>query len=155
MQPDAECWTFAHARGDRVLVIERGHAEARAGENAVAVCADDAKRRTPRDTEVVSVHDQAAHGDEIESRHTAYFLQLAREAEPHLQGPNQAEWLKRLEPAVFQKDLVTLFDLLKEGKIKPLIARRFPLAEAKEAHELLGKGGVTGKIVLVANQPRA
>ena len=46
-----------------------------------------------------------------------------------------------------------LFDLLEQQKIKPLIARRFPLAEARHAHELLGKGGVTGKIVLVVNGP--
>src|SRR5438128_11010029 len=32
---------------------------------------------------------------------------------------------------------------------KPLIAQRFPLVEARHAHELLGTGGVTGKIVLV------
>ena len=47
--------------------------------------------------------------------------------------------------------LGTLFDLLQQQKIKPLIAQRFPLAEARQAHELLGKGGVTGKIVLVCN----
>jgi hypothetical protein len=29
--------------------------------------------------------------------------------------------------------------------------RRFPLAEARRAHELLGEGGVTGKIVLVCD----
>jgi len=40
-------------------------------------------------------------------------------------------------------------DLLQQKKIKPLIAQRFPLAEVRRAHELLGKEGVTGKIVLV------
>jgi zinc-binding alcohol dehydrogenase family protein len=45
--------------------------------------------------------------------------------------------------------LTALFDLLQQQNIKPLVARRFPLAEARHAHELLGKGGVTGKIVLV------
>jgi NADPH2:quinone reductase len=45
--------------------------------------------------------------------------------------------------------LIALFDLLKQHKIKPLIARRFPIAEARDAHELIGKGGVTGKIVLM------
>jgi NADPH2:quinone reductase len=42
--------------------------------------------------------------------------------------------------------LIVLFDLLQPRKIKPLIARRFPLAEARRAHGLLGRGGVTGKI---------
>jgi NADPH2:quinone reductase len=40
-------------------------------------------------------------------------------------------------------------ELLQQQKIKPLIAQRFPLAEARHAQELLAKGGVTGKIVLV------
>jgi len=56
-----------------------------------------------------------------------------------------------MKPAVFRQDLVTLLDLLRQGKIKPIIARRFPLAEAREAQELLGRGGVVGKIVLVPN----
>lgn len=63
--------------------------------------------------------------------------------------PYSIQWLKRLRPTVFRQDLLALFDLLQQKKIKPLIARRFPLAEARLAHELLGKGGVTGKIVLV------
>lgn len=63
--------------------------------------------------------------------------------------PYSIQWLKRLRPALFRQDLTALFDLLQEQKIKPLIAQRLPLAEARHAHELLGKGGVTGKIVLV------
>ena len=59
--------------------------------------------------------------------------------------------LMRLRPAVFREDLVALFELLREHKITPLIAQRLPLAEARHAHELLGEGGVTGKIVLVAS----
>jgi NADPH2:quinone reductase len=66
--------------------------------------------------------------------------------------PYSIQTLKRLKPALFRQDLIALFDLLQQQKIKPLIAQRFPLAEAKHAHELLGKGGVTGKIVLVPNR---
>ena len=65
--------------------------------------------------------------------------------------PYSIQWLKRLRPALFRQDLIALFDLLRQQKITPLIARRFPLAEARHAHELLGTGGVTGKIVLVRN----
>ena len=61
------------------------------------------------------------------------------------------QWLKRLRPAWFRQDVSALFDLLAQQKIKPLIAQRLPLAEARQAHELLGQGGVTGKIVLVPN----
>ena len=63
--------------------------------------------------------------------------------------PYSIQTLKRLKPDLFRQDLIALFDLLKQQKIKPLIAYRFPLVEARHAHELLGKEGVTGKIVLV------
>ena len=64
--------------------------------------------------------------------------------------PYSIQTLKRLKPAQFREDLVVLLDLLRMKQIKPLVAQRFPLAEARQAHELLGKGGVTGKFVLVA-----
>jgi NADPH:quinone reductase-like Zn-dependent oxidoreductase len=65
--------------------------------------------------------------------------------------PYSIQTLKRLKPALFRQDLIALFELLQKQKIKPLIAQRFPLVEARHAHELLGEGGVTGKIVLVPN----
>jgi NADPH2:quinone reductase len=65
--------------------------------------------------------------------------------------PYSIQTLKRLKPEWFRQDLGTLFDLLRQRKIMPLIAHRLPLAEARYAHELLEKGGVTGKIVLVCN----
>jgi NADPH:quinone reductase len=65
--------------------------------------------------------------------------------------PYSIQWLKRLKPACFRQDLITLFDLLQQQKIRPLIAQRFPLNEARHAQELLGKGGIIGKIVLVRN----
>ena len=65
--------------------------------------------------------------------------------------PYSIQTLKRLTSAWYGQDLVALLDLLQQQKIKPLIAQRFPLAEARQAHELLEKGGVTGKIVLMVN----
>ncbi len=67
--------------------------------------------------------------------------------------PYSIQWLKRLRPAWFREDLGILLDLLKERRIEPLIAQRFPIAEARRAHELLGEGGVIGKVVLVGNGP--
>ena len=70
--------------------------------------------------------------------------------------PYSIQTLKRLKPALFRQDLVTLLELLQQQKIKPVVAQRFPLREARSAQELLGKGGVTGKIVLVCDgQPAA
>ncbi len=65
--------------------------------------------------------------------------------------PYSIQTLKRLKPKLFQNDLITLFDLLNQKKIKPIVAQRFSLSEAKKAHELLEKGGVVGKIVLLCN----
>ena len=65
--------------------------------------------------------------------------------------PYSIQTLKRLKPALFRQDLIALFDLLQQRKIKPLVAHRFPLVEARHAHELLGTGGVVGKIVLTLN----
>lgn len=53
---------------------------------------------------------------------------------------------------MFRQDLIALFDLLEHQKIKPLVAQRLPLADARHAHELLGMGGVMGKIVLVPSE---
>jgi NADPH:quinone reductase-like Zn-dependent oxidoreductase len=65
--------------------------------------------------------------------------------------PYSIQWLMRFKPAWFHHDLLTLLDLLKQGKIKPLIAQRLPLNGARRAHEMLGEGGVLGKIVLLPN----
>jgi NADPH:quinone reductase len=65
--------------------------------------------------------------------------------------PYSIQTLKRLKPAWFRQDLIALLDLLQQKKIKPLVAQQFPLAEARRAQELLGQGGVLGKIVLVRN----
>jgi NADPH2:quinone reductase len=66
--------------------------------------------------------------------------------------PYSIQTLKRMKPKMFREDLITLFDLLKQQKLKPIIAQKFPLTEARQAHEMLEKGGVVGKIVLVTQQ---
>jgi NADPH2:quinone reductase len=43
--------------------------------------------------------------------------------------PYSIRWLMRLTPAWFRHDLLTLFDLLQQQKIKPLIAQQLPLSE--------------------------
>ncbi|HSU55371.1 MAG TPA: medium chain dehydrogenase/reductase family protein [Candidatus Dormibacteraeota bacterium] len=65
--------------------------------------------------------------------------------------PYSIQTLKRLRPGFFRQDFITLLGHLQQKKIKPIIARRFPLAEARQAQELLGKGGVIGKVVLTPN----
>jgi NADPH:quinone reductase-like Zn-dependent oxidoreductase len=58
--------------------------------------------------------------------------------------------LYRKDRAPFREDLPKLVALLEAGKVSPKIARRLPLLAAREANELLERGGIEGKIVHVA-----
>ena len=60
--------------------------------------------------------------------------------------------LKERHPDWYREDLLHLMALLSQGKIAPIVAERIPLVEARRAHELLGKGGVSGTIVLLCQE---
>lgn len=47
-------------------------------------------------------------------------------------------------------DWATLFKLLQENQIKPVIEKKFPILEAAQANRLLESGQVTGNLVLLA-----
>jgi NADPH:quinone reductase-like Zn-dependent oxidoreductase len=47
------------------------------------------------------------------------------------------------------KSLENGLALVQEGKIKPIIAKTFPLAEAAQAQDFVSAGGMNGKVVLV------
>ena len=51
-------------------------------------------------------------------------------------------------PDWFKKDLKMLLQFLKEEKIRPQIAHKFPLEKAAEAQTLLESGAIRGKIIL-------
>jgi len=55
----------------------------------------------------------------------------------------------RLGVELFKEDWTALFKLLEEGKIKPIIAKRFPILEAAQANALLESGQVVGNVVLL------
>jgi NADPH:quinone reductase len=56
----------------------------------------------------------------------------------------------RLGVDLFKEDWTALFKLLGEGKIKPVIAKKFPILQAAQAYALLESGQVTGNLVLLA-----
>jgi NADPH:quinone reductase-like Zn-dependent oxidoreductase len=56
----------------------------------------------------------------------------------------------RLGVDLFKQDWTALFKLLEEGKIKPILAGKYPLLEAVKAYGLLESGQVTGNLVLLA-----
>ena len=45
-------------------------------------------------------------------------------------------------------DFVAVMQLIFDGKLKPIISATFPLEQAVEAHRLMEKGDIFGKIVL-------
>jgi NADPH:quinone reductase len=49
----------------------------------------------------------------------------------------------------WQRGIEHSFQLMKEGKLKLLIGKKFPLVEAPEAHRFMESRGSTGKLVLV------
>ena len=52
-------------------------------------------------------------------------------------------------PDWFREDFGVLIELLREGKIHPVVAERLPLSDARRAHELLERTAAAGKLVLV------
>jgi NADPH2:quinone reductase len=63
--------------------------------------------------------------------------------------------LYRKDPKPFHEDLSKLFTLLAERKVEPLIAHRLPLLAGRAGQELLERGGVRGKIVLLRDVAEA
>lgn len=56
----------------------------------------------------------------------------------------------RFDRRPFLEDWATLFKLLEEGKIEPIIMKKLPILEAAKANELLESGQVIGNVVLLA-----
>jgi len=56
--------------------------------------------------------------------------------------------LREKQPSWFAEDLTTLFDLLQQEKIKPMIAQRIALSEVKHAQEWIAEAKVQGKVVV-------
>ena len=52
-------------------------------------------------------------------------------------------------PDEFKVDMATLFELLRDGAIHPVVIDRLPLAAASEVHARIDAGGLGGKIVLL------
>jgi NADPH2:quinone reductase len=49
----------------------------------------------------------------------------------------------------FAEDFQVLLELLREGKIHPVVAERLPLSDARRAYEMLESSAAKGKLVLV------
>jgi NADPH2:quinone reductase len=54
---------------------------------------------------------------------------------------------------VVQAVVESVWPMIADGRVKPVIGARLPIAQAAEAHRLLTSSGVTGKVVLTLDQP--
>ena len=72
-------------------------------------------------------------------------LALDPAAGERLPGPKAAH----PSSGLVREDFHVLLELLREGKIHPVVAERLPLSEARRAHELLERSAAKGKLVLV------
>lgn len=62
-------------------------------------------------------------------------------------GYSIASWRKK-NAEDFKQDLAALFELLADGKLKPEVDRVMELADVREAHKLIERAEVRGRIVL-------
>jgi NADPH:quinone reductase-like Zn-dependent oxidoreductase len=76
----------------------------------------------------------------------AYHVQKYRDRATRRDGALGGE---PMDPQWFREDFTALIELLREGKIHPVVAERLPLSEARHAHELLESSASKGKLVLV------
>ena len=74
---------------------------------------------------------------------TMLLLSIVPDGRRALFASDDSEHTRRVLPE--------LFELLGQGKLKPLVADRIPLAEARDAHERIERGGYAGKFVLIPN----
>ncbi|HEX4981712.1 MAG TPA: medium chain dehydrogenase/reductase family protein [Ilumatobacteraceae bacterium] len=86
---------------------------------------------------VLAYRIQKLRGD----RHQVLPVAVGRRALPVGGGPRYPDW--------FREDFGALLELLRAGKIHPVVAERLPLTEARRAHEMLEQTAATGKLVLV------
>ncbi len=81
------------------------------------------------------------------SRHAyAYSVQKYRDKATRRDGAVGGE---PMDAERFREDFAVLVELLRAGKIHPVVAERLPLTEARHAHEMLESSAATGKLVLV------
>ncbi len=79
-------------------------------------------------------------------RVSAYHVQKFRDKATRREGAVGGE---PMDPEQFREDFGSLIELLREGKIHPIVAERLPLSEARHAHEMLEESASKGKLVLV------
>jgi NADPH:quinone reductase-like Zn-dependent oxidoreductase len=76
----------------------------------------------------------------------AYHVQKYRDRATRRAGAVGGE---PMDAEQFREDFGVLGQLLGEGRVHPVVAERLPLADARRAHELLGRSASKGKLVLV------
>jgi zinc-binding alcohol dehydrogenase/oxidoreductase len=166
-------WGVGSGVGSAALVIAKA-----LGAHVVATSSDDAKLDRAKELganacvnhatgDVVAVVKEAAGGVDVVVEHVgeATWTQSLQAAKPGgriavcgaTSGPNPKAGLHRIfwkqlsilgSTMGTREDFAAVYDLVANGRVKPIVDRSFPLAEARAAHEYLESGGQFGKVVL-------
>ena len=145
---------FARAKGARVITTVRGADVAYARGLGADVVIDRERERFEDAGEVDLVLDLA--GGEVQARSMAVIkpggaLVSAIAVSDGAQAVAKARGVRvpdRWMATPNAAQLGEVADLIDAGKVKPTVARTFPLEEVSAAHAALEAGGVRGKIVL-------
>ena len=73
---------------------------------------------------------------------------LARPIKTMLMSPFVSQKMGMMLAEIRQEDLATLADLMRSGKVKPVIDRTYPLSQIREAMKYLEAGHARGKVIL-------
>ena len=73
---------------------------------------------------------------------------MARIFQSMLKSATGAKNVKFITAKVIQKDLLFILELMKAGRVRSIIDKRFPLSESAEAFRYFGDGQTRGKLVI-------
>lgn len=73
---------------------------------------------------------------------------MARIFQSMLKSATGAKNMKFIAAKVIQKDLLFILELMKAGKVRSIIDKRFPLSESAEAFRYFEEGSTRGKLVI-------
>jgi NADPH:quinone reductase-like Zn-dependent oxidoreductase len=74
---------------------------------------------------------------------------MARIFQSMLKGMTGAKNMKFIGAKVKQEDLLSILELMKAGKVRSIVDKRFPLSETAEAFRYFEEGRTRGKIVII------
>ena len=84
-------------------------------------------------------------------KHEGQWVRIAGNLKTFFVSPFIPQKFRMFIAKTVQADLIVLRDLMREGKLTPVIDRQYPMSEAAEALRYLEEGHARGKVVVTIN----